>query len=231
MVTGFRRLVPLLVVAAAIGAGCQPAKKGPPPAPGLFVAHYLSSDSAGYFRSTAPHARPLAGGATAAQQLLPDGSVALGLAELGNVTNGGTMFLTVPVRLGDVHTIQLQLASNCCEGVALELWLDESGDGELFTWDPNGFGGSNGFLTDEDDIAYTPHTPALSIAIDDATTLEVLNGSFTLGQIKAGAWKPTIDADTLVAIGVRFNIFDPPPDDGVIAASALRVNGLDVLVP
>jgi len=227
----FRRLVPLVVLAAAVAAACQPpkqpAKAAPtPPPPGLFITYYLSNDSGGWFRSVAPHSRTLSGGATASQALLPDGSVALDLADLVSITNGGSAFMTVPGRLGDIDTIQLQLASTCCEGVQLLLLFDLDGDGEFGDWDAAG----NGTFGGGDESA-SVETQATSLTVDDSTLLHVTNFDFTLGDIKAGMWMPAIDEDTSVAILIRFGIFNPPPDAGGAVASALLVNGVDLLVP
>ncbi len=227
MAYALRRFAPLVLLAAVAGAACQPVKPPPPPPPpGSFITYYLSDDSSGWVRSFLPHSRTLAGGATGSQQLLADGSVVLSLANLAPATNGGSSFITVPLRLGDIQSIQLQLASTCCEGVSVQLWFDINGDSDFFKWDSNGNGG---FLGPDD--AASINTQASSLLIDDTTTLHVVNNMFTLGQIKAGTWKPTITPDTRVWILVRFGIFNPPPNNGSATVSALRVNGFDLLVP
>jgi hypothetical protein len=230
--TWVRRLVPVLGLACLVAA-CTPTKPSPPPIPpGALIAYYYSADNfalTGPFRSQAPHSRILFDGASmptdgrAAQDLLPDGSVALaaeGKAAPNAVEVG---FWLVPVRLGDIGTINVATTPGS-DAVTVDLLLDRNGDGEFGTWDANG-----NRTSENPDSQAIGQSEAPNHTVDDASSFFANGiGMTTLGNLKAGA-HAGITPDTRVAILV---LLDTTGElEGQAFVTSVRINGVDVLVP
>ena len=221
------------VAGAAIAlalAACQPAKPAPAPAPvpGQFVAFYSISHDGGTFRSPTPFTLSVEGGGDAASALGPDGSLGAAATGLTGTHFASVGFWVVPVRLGDVATIQLVTSLSDGEyGIGLGFDLD--GDGDIGSWTPGGEFTSVG----GDQLASRDRTSAPSLTIDDSTLFtEFAAGMIspqTLGQLKSGS-VPGIGPTTRMFILVQFTLRAPPPDGSALFTS-LRLNGVELLVP
>jgi hypothetical protein len=213
-----RRLVPLIVVVTAaviVGAACQPAKKAaPPPAPGTFIAYYWGS-GAETFRSAQPSVHDVGGG-TITHALMPDGAVELTTSGQPPPVDVG--FWTVPVRLGDLQSVVVNLTANSAQVLRVDLFVDVDGDGDFFEWDANG----NWVGYGDDHWLLGPTSPTLGITVDGSTVF----GTHTLDELKAG----TVGIGPATPVAISVAIMTDAPNELAVMSSML-VNGLDILVP
>jgi hypothetical protein len=221
-----------VVIAGLVALGlaaCAPVKTPPAPPPGLFIEYYLSgaavmSEEARFMRSPEPHARSVADGVTAAQALLPDGSVAL--AASGPPVLVELAFSTVPLRLGDISTIAVQRASGSTADLGVLLFFDVDGDGDFLDWDEDGFQVGNG----DDIFGEGPFTENGTVVnVGGTTSFDLAGGvapSRTLDELKAGD-EDGIGPETKVAIVV----FVSARGGESSVVTSLLVNGVELLVP
>lgn len=232
MSTRMRYLVLLLsILLIGIGA-CQPVKKKTPPTPGSFIAYYVTGSPGTGFRSVTPHSTQPAGGGTSSQALLPDGSVQLEVVGAADPTlpvkNG---FLIVPIRLGDIESIVVQLAPGSHHTAGIDLWFDKDGDGDFLQW--NAAGNFTGFGGDV--WAVDKDISSATLNVSNSTLFQLVAGSDqdrTLAQLKAGA-ENGIGAGTRLVIFVYLGVFPqtPDPTNANATVSSVRLNGTELLVP
>jgi hypothetical protein len=197
-----RLLVPVVGVIALVGlVACQPPKPPPPP-PQLGVTDFTinvgpqGTPPNAFVRNPTPFAEQLGPNANqfAVQSQNGEGQFGLLISNAPGYADDG--FYVELGRLADLNKVEAMVTGH--DPVALNLWLDKSGNGEFFAWN------ADGVLTGLDGDAYGTAANGRTITVDDTTTVSDLSGiggNFRLAQLKSGS-ATGINGDTKVAIWV-----------------------------
>lgn len=223
-----RRLIIVLAAGVVALTACNPVKPSAP-VPGRSIAYYYVDDvTAGdVFRSKLPFNQSVNGGmGTARQTLAGNGQVGLEVINSGCPCGATSGFYTPFIPLGSLNELTVRIVPGGND-VLVSLVFDVDGDGDWGQWDANGMQISLG----NDETGIGPFTAGGQVIIDDnrSFSLVVDGGTYTLGELKAGA-VAGIDSNTPVGILVEtvpspFN----PDGDATSIVSQILVNGIQAL--
>ncbi len=164
------------------------------------VDYYTINNGSQFIRSLVPFSTPTGISGTALQTNNADGTVTLTINSSPAYADCGFyMFIGM---LGDLNSIKITTTSGSSP-ISVNIWFDEDGNGEFFTWTGTVYGGVG-----KDAYILGPQSTSNVLNINTGSTFTSLNpggGSYTLAQLISGT-APGITITTRIAIWVGVSV-------------------------
>lgn len=164
------------------------------------VDYYTINDGSQFIRSLVPFSAPTGSNGTAQQIDNSDGSLTLTINNSPAYADCG--FYVFVGMLGDLNSMKITTTSGS-DPISVNIWFDNNGNGEFFTWTGTVYGGLGG-----DSYILGPQSTNNLLSLNTGSTFTSLNpgsGNYTLAQLIGGA-APGITITTRIAIWVGINV-------------------------